>query len=80
MVRGFGGEIEELPDGFVIRGRGPLAAPRPAVIESYGDHRLAMAASILAINAEGRSIIRDAQCVDISFPGFFELLAKTATA
>jgi 3-phosphoshikimate 1-carboxyvinyltransferase len=79
MVRGFGGEIEELPDGFVIRGSGPLAKPRPAVIESREDHRLAMAASILAINAEGSSIIRDAQCVDISFPGYFELLARTAS-
>ena len=75
MVTAFGGEVEELPDGFVLRGG---AKARPAEVRSRGDHRLAMAASIVALNAEGKSIIRDAGCVDISFPGFFEELEKSA--
>jgi 3-phosphoshikimate 1-carboxyvinyltransferase len=75
MVRAFGGKIEELPDGFVLQGSGKA---RPAEVQSCGDHRLAMAASIVALNAEGKSIIRDAGCVHISFPGFFEELEKCA--
>jgi 3-phosphoshikimate 1-carboxyvinyltransferase len=75
MVKAFGGEVEELPDGFVLQGS---AKAHPAEVESRGDHRLAMAASIIALNAEGRSLIRNAGCVDISFPGFFEELERIA--
>jgi 3-phosphoshikimate 1-carboxyvinyltransferase len=74
-VRAFGGKVEELPDGFVIQGGSEAL---PAEVESSGDHRLAMAASIIALNAEGKSLIRNAGCVDISFPGFFEELEKSA--
>jgi 3-phosphoshikimate 1-carboxyvinyltransferase len=73
MVRRFGGEAEELVDGFVIRG--PVDA-RSAVVDSTGDHRIAMAASILALNAKGRSLIRGADCVSVSFPEFFALLER----
>jgi 3-phosphoshikimate 1-carboxyvinyltransferase len=73
MVRRFGGEAEELVDGFVIRGP---ADARSAVVDSTGDHRIAMAASILALNAKGRSLIRGADCVSVSFPEFFALLER----
>jgi 3-phosphoshikimate 1-carboxyvinyltransferase len=73
IIRAFGGEVEELADGFVMRGR---QRARPAEAESRGDHRLAMAASVVALNTEGRSLVRDAGCVDISFPGFFEELER----
>jgi 3-phosphoshikimate 1-carboxyvinyltransferase len=75
MVKAFGGEVDELPDGFVLQGKQKAL---PAAVDSHEDHRLAMAASVIALNAEGESLIRNAQCVDISFPGFFEELEKSA--
>lgn len=77
MVRKFGGEIEELDDGFVIKGRSRLS---PAEINSYHDHRMAMAAAIIALNVRGRTVIKDSGCVDISFPGFFNVLDRAAVA
>jgi 3-phosphoshikimate 1-carboxyvinyltransferase len=71
LVRSFGGVIDEFEDGFRIKG--PVE-PGAAEVYSFGDHRLAMAASIIALRGEGRSVIKNAECVDISFPGFFEIL------
>ncbi|MFW6139411.1 MAG: 3-phosphoshikimate 1-carboxyvinyltransferase [Spirochaetota bacterium] len=71
MIRSFGGRAQELDDGFVIHGPN---RPTQAEINSFGDHRLAMAASIIALNVKGRTLIRDAHCSDISFPGFFDML------
>jgi 3-phosphoshikimate 1-carboxyvinyltransferase len=78
MVRGFGGKIKELDDGFVITGKTRPDKGRsvPVKFESFGDHRLAMAASILALNVRGTSVIHGAECVDISFPGYFDELEK----
>jgi 3-phosphoshikimate 1-carboxyvinyltransferase len=73
MVRRFGGKVEELEDGLVVDGS---MRPDQAEIESFGDHRLAMAASIIAMNAQGKTVIKGAQCVDISFPGYFDLLDR----
>lgn len=66
-----GAKIEELPDGLRIEGTGKLTASR---VESYHDHRIAMSLAVAGIMAEGETIIKGAQCVDISFPGFFEML------
>lgn len=71
MVKRFGGSIEELDDGFIIHGSN---RPTQGIIESFHDHRLAMAASIIALNARGKSVVKDAECIDISFPGFFQEL------
>jgi len=71
MIKSFGGDVFELEDGFIIRGKNK---PYAACVETYGDHRLAMASTILAINAGGKSRIKDAECVDVSFPGFFQSL------
>lgn len=73
MVRSFGGRIEESEDGFTVYGR---ATTVPAEIDSFGDHRMAMAASVIALATKGRSTIRNAECVDISFPGFFEVIEQ----
>ncbi|HSQ64580.1 MAG TPA: 3-phosphoshikimate 1-carboxyvinyltransferase, partial [Polyangiaceae bacterium] len=43
---------------------------RPASIESRGDHRIAMAAAVLALAATGKSRIRDVACIQTSFPRF----------
>lgn len=66
-----GVEVEEYPDGISIKGRSAL---KGAGLESHGDHRIAMSMAVAALVAEGRTVIDDASCVDISFPGFFALL------
>lgn len=68
-----GAEVEEWPDGLRIPGGQKL---RGAEIETYGDHRIAMAFAVAGLMAEGATIILESGCVDISFPGFFELLAE----
>lgn len=64
-------------DGMVIEGLGHLEEGHrysSAVIESHGDHRIAMSFSVAAIRAGGTMRIRGAQTVNTSFPGFVELM------
>ncbi len=70
-LKKFGVELEEYPDGISIKGNSMV---RGAQVESYGDHRIAMSLSIAALVAQGTTRINDTSCVDISFPGFFEML------
>ena len=63
--------IREYPDGMDITGGADL---RGADIESYGDHRIAMAMSVAGLVSRGTMKVKDASCVDISFPGFYEKL------
>lgn len=65
-----GAEVEEFPDGLRI-GRSQL---RGAMIDSYGDHRIAMAFAVAGLLASGETEIRRAEAVDVSFPGFFDEL------
>ena len=68
VLRAFGVECEETPDGMRIVGSDrPLT---PADVESRGDHRIAMSAAVLALAASGPSTIRDADCIATSFPRF----------
>jgi 3-phosphoshikimate 1-carboxyvinyltransferase len=74
LVRGFqalGADIDELPDGFHVRGSKRLRGGRA---DASGDHRLAMAFAIAALGAEGPSIISGADSVAISYPEFFTTL------
>jgi 3-phosphoshikimate 1-carboxyvinyltransferase len=76
MVTGLkkmGVPVEEFKDGLSIRGQSIL---RGAEIESYGDHRIAMSMSIAGLIAEGTTTISGVSSVNISFPGFFQLLRK----
>ena len=66
-----GADIEARPDGFVVRGPTPL---RGTTVESYGDHRLAMALAVAGLLADGETVIQDAECAADSFPGFWQLL------
>lgn len=70
-LRKMGADIEALPDGLIVHGRKSL---NPATVNSFKDHRIAMALSIAALNTIGESKIEDSQCVDISYPNFFETL------
>jgi 3-phosphoshikimate 1-carboxyvinyltransferase len=74
-LRAMGAEIDERPDGLRIAGRQKLHG---AEIHPDGDHRIAMACAIAALGAEGETTIHDADCVAISFPGFFALLDSVA--
>ncbi|MCB9575387.1 MAG: 3-phosphoshikimate 1-carboxyvinyltransferase, partial [Kofleriaceae bacterium] len=73
MLRGFGVEVEERPDGLTVAGRG--AAPlRAAHVDAAGDHRIAMAATVAALAADGPSRIDDVDNVATSFPRFVEIM------
>ena len=72
-LRKMGAEIEEFEDGLSINGK---AALKGAPVESYGDHRIAMAMAIAALIADGTTTIHGISSVNISFPGFFEILRK----
>ncbi len=63
--------IREIKDGMIIEGPTPL---KGAEIDSYGDHRIAMAFSIAGLLAEGETLIKNTDCVDTSFPGFYDIL------
>lgn len=64
-------EAREMPDGLVIQG----GKMRPAKIETYNDHRMAMSFAIAGLVAGGIEI-SDKKCVDKSFPTFWEELRK----
>jgi 3-phosphoshikimate 1-carboxyvinyltransferase len=68
-------DVEEFPDGLRVPGEQTL---RQAEVESYGDHRIAMAFAIAGLAAEGETVIHGADCVGISFPEFFDSLEAVA--
>ena len=72
-LRAMGAEVEEFPDGMKIPGGQKLHG---AELESFDDHRIAMAFAVAALRAEGESTIKGAESVAVSFPEFFEALAK----
>lgn len=69
-LRAMGIECEEFEDGFSVQG-GTL---KPARIQSFGDHRIAMSFAIAMLACGG--IIQDSACIDVSFPNFLELLSQ----
>jgi 3-phosphoshikimate 1-carboxyvinyltransferase len=66
-----GADISAEDDGWTIRGRRDLEGAR---VSSYGDHRVAMALAVAGLLADGVTEIDGAECVEISYPGFFEQL------
>jgi 3-phosphoshikimate 1-carboxyvinyltransferase len=76
-LRKMGAQIEATPDGFVVKGPTPLHG---AVVESYGDHRMAMALSIAALIADGVTTIVGAECVSKTYPAFYEDLAAISSS
>ena len=68
-----GVSVLEYPDGIDITGGAGFDG---GVVESHGDHRIAMALSIAALVANNPVRISDALCVDISFPRFYEMLKE----
>jgi len=72
-LKKMGADIEEREDGFVVKGPSKLQG---AVCESYNDHRIAMSLAVAGLLAEGKTIIKNSECIDISFPGFEKTLQK----
>jgi len=71
-LRLFGADVEEFDDGFKVM-RSDLKGTR---VPSFGDHRIAMAFAVAGLIASGTTEIENAECVEISFPGFFQTLAE----
>ena len=72
-LRLMGVQAEELPDGMVIPGRQQFHAAR---LDSSGDHRIAMAFAVAALRADGESTIEGADAASVSFPEFWDTLAR----
>lgn len=76
MVRNLsamGADVTETEDGMIIRGGRPLHG---AVIDSKLDHRIAMTFAVAGLCAEGETEIMGAECVNISYPGFYQDLER----
>jgi 3-phosphoshikimate 1-carboxyvinyltransferase len=74
-LRRMGIQCDEMPDGISIPGRQRFHA---AEVDSFGDHRIAMAFSIAALIADGDCEIRGADAASVSFPEFFRILRQVA--
>jgi 3-phosphoshikimate 1-carboxyvinyltransferase len=74
-LRQMGADAEEFTDGLRVAGRS-AGKLRGAKVDPQGDHRIAMALSVVALGAEGDTVVRDAECVGVSFPEFFATLER----
>ena len=71
MINALGGDCTPTQDGFVIRGRESL---RGGAVRSHEDHRIAMSGAVGLIASGYGGSIEGAECVGISFPGFYKML------
>jgi 3-phosphoshikimate 1-carboxyvinyltransferase len=72
-LQAMGARIEPQPDGFIVEGPTPL---KGVVVDSHGDHRLAMALAVAGMIAEGETVVEQAECIPDSFPGFVNLIKE----
>jgi 3-phosphoshikimate 1-carboxyvinyltransferase len=70
-LKRMGAQLTEYDDGFYVE-RSTLTG---AVVDSFGDHRIAMAFAVAGLLANGETEIIGADCANISFPGFYEMLS-----
>jgi 3-phosphoshikimate 1-carboxyvinyltransferase len=71
VLLALGARVTELPDGLVIEGGAGLRGGR---VQSFGDHRIAMALTVAGLAATDKIVLEGIECVDISFPGFYRLV------
>jgi len=69
-----GVDVEEWEDGMTVRG--PVRIPGGVSLPGYGDHRVVMAMSVLALCAESPVAVEGVACVDTSYPEFWQDLRK----
>ena len=72
MLEGFGTAVRTTDDGLVVTG----GARHGAVVDSAGDHRIAMCAAVAALTADGPTTVEGWEAVDVSFPGFASAMAS----
>jgi 3-phosphoshikimate 1-carboxyvinyltransferase len=70
-LRAFGVEVTEFEDGMEIVGGTAL---KGAEVNSFGDHRIAMAFAVAGMFASGTTVIHNVECVNTSYPGFFDTM------
>src|SRR5580658_10480380 len=80
-LRQMGARLEEFPDGLRVEGRASGVGAtntklRGAKVDPQGDHRIAMALAVAALGAEDDTVIKDSECVAVSFPDFFKTLER----
>ncbi|MFN3551053.1 MAG: 3-phosphoshikimate 1-carboxyvinyltransferase [Endomicrobiia bacterium] len=68
-----GAKIIEQPDGMIIMGNTKLKTTTTELLDSYNDHRIAMSLAVAGSICDGEIVIKNADCVDISFPEFWNL-------
>jgi len=66
-LRKMGADITELEDGMIIRGGKKLHG---VAVDSYHDHRIAMALTVAAMGADGETVISDGECCEVTYPAF----------
>jgi 3-phosphoshikimate 1-carboxyvinyltransferase len=76
-LRRMGVEAEELPDGMKIPGKQQF---RGARVDSFGDHRIAMAFAVAGLVSDGETVIENAEAASVSFPEFYDLLDQASSA
>lgn len=76
-LRRMGIEVEEFEDGMRIEGKQRL---RGAQVESFGDHRIAMAFAVAGLAADGETDIAGADAASVSLPEFYQLLARAGAS
>ena len=72
-LRAMGAQVTGTEDGMIIEGGPPLNG---TIIDSRLDHRIAMTFAVTALASEGETLIKDADCVRISYPGFYKDLQQ----
>ncbi|HBX64783.1 MAG TPA: 3-phosphoshikimate 1-carboxyvinyltransferase, partial [Balneolaceae bacterium] len=77
MLKAVGADFEEKEDGLIIHGN-PDFSFKSAKFESFHDHRIAMASAVLSLKAQNECIIKDAESAAVSYPSFWEDLAKVS--
>ena len=75
-LRACGVEVEELPDGLIVHGRGGEPVPGGATVASHLDHRIAMSFAVLGLRARADIKVDDARPIATSFPDFLPLMRR----
>lgn len=75
-LRACGVDVEEKPDGLIIQGRGPGGVKGGAVIETHGDHRIAMSFLVLGLAAQQPVVVDEAEMIATSFPDFAGFMGR----
>jgi len=76
-LQALGAEVQEREDGLIVDGNGPNLLG--TAVQSYDDHRIAMAMGVAGLVAHGTTTVTDAECARVSFPGFWDEMSRVAS-